>query len=154
MSADHSFDQKITICIDEILDTLGLNGKQALLTHLERNAGLRKDTILEDPDLFRKNLGLVLGEHSAEVFEGWIVKRLVSSFKLKQASNLTLAKTICMIRTAEKEPCENYKEASRDHYVDTNRCKNIRDQYRIKDTPRIRRSSRESDPHAGGRSKE
>jgi hypothetical protein len=103
MSANHSIDQKITICIDETLDTLGLSGKQALLTHLERNSGLRKDTILEDPELFRKGVGLVLGEHGAEVLEAWIVKRLVSSFKLKQASNLTLAKAIEIIRTAEKE---------------------------------------------------
>jgi hypothetical protein len=103
MSADRSIDQKITICIDEILDTLGLSGKQALLTHLERNSGLRKDTILENPELFRKDLGLVLGEQGADVFEVWIVKRLVSSFKLKQTSNLTLAKTIKIIRTAEKE---------------------------------------------------
>ena len=103
MSADRSVDQKITICIDEILDTLGLSGKQALLTHLEREAGLRQDTILEDPELFRKSLGLVLGKHGAEVIEAWIVKRLVSSFELKQASNLTLAKAIEMIRTAEKE---------------------------------------------------
>jgi hypothetical protein len=103
MSADDSIDQEITICIDDVLDTLGLSGKQALLTHLERDAGLRKDTILENPELFRKVLGLVFGEHGAEIFEGWIVKKLVSSFKLKQASNLTLAKTIKIIRTAEKE---------------------------------------------------
>jgi hypothetical protein len=41
MSADHSIDQKTTICIDEILDTLELSGRQALLTHLERDAGAR-----------------------------------------------------------------------------------------------------------------
>ena len=127
MSADHSIDQKITICIDETLDTLGLSGKQALLTHLERNSGLRKDTILEDPELFRKSLGLVLGKHGAEVIEAWIVKRLVSSFELKQASNLTLAKAIEMIRTAEKESGENGRQASRDRYVDTDRCKNLLD---------------------------
>ena len=77
-------------------------GKQALLNYLEKDAGLRKDTILEDPELFRKGLGLVLGEHGAEVIEACIVERLVSSFELKQASDLTLAKAIEMIRTAGK----------------------------------------------------
>jgi hypothetical protein len=127
MSSDNSIDQKITICIDEILDTLGLSGKQSLLNHLERDAGLRKDTILENPELFRKGLGLVLGEHGAEVIEAWIVKRLVSSFEMKQASNLTLTKAIEMIRTAAKEPRENDKQASRDHNIDTDPCKNVQE---------------------------
>jgi hypothetical protein len=125
MSSDDGIDQRITLCIDEALNSLGLRGKQALLNHLEKDAGLRKDTILENPGLFRKGLGLVLGEKSADVIEASIVERLVSSFELNQTSDLTLAKAIDMIRTAEKEPCENDKEASRDHCVDTNRCKNI-----------------------------
>jgi len=105
MSADHTVDQKIILCIHEVLDALGLRGKQALLNYLEKDAGLRKDTILEDPELFHKGLGLVLGEHGAEAIEACIVERLVSSFELKQTSDLTLAKAIEMIRTAGKRIC-------------------------------------------------
>ena len=134
MSADQSIDQKILLCINEVLDSLGPSGKQALMNHLERDAGLRRNTILENPQLFSRGLGLVLGEQSAQVIEAWIVKRLVSSFGLKQAPNLTLAKAIEMINSAEKEPCENDKPTSHDTYVDNDRCKNLLDQYRVDDT--------------------
>jgi hypothetical protein len=105
MSADHTVDQRIMLCIHKALDTLGMRGKQALLNYLEKDAGLRKDTILEDPALFHKGLGLVLGEHGAEAIEACIVETLASSFELKQTSDLTLAKAIEMIRTAGKRIC-------------------------------------------------
>ena len=118
-------DQRITLCIDDVLNSLGLKAKQALLNHLEKDVGLTRDAILENPGLFRKGLGLVLGEKSADVIEASIVERLASSFELKQTSDLTLAKAIDLIRTAEKESRENGRQASRDQYVDTDRCKNL-----------------------------
>ena len=130
MSWNDGIDQRITLCIDEALNSLGLRGKQAMLNHLEKDTGLRKDTILENPELFRKGLGLVLGEKSADVIEASIVERLVSSFELNQTSDLTLAKAIDMIRTAEKESGENGRQTSRDQYVDTDRCKNLLDKQR------------------------
>jgi len=113
MPRNDGINQKITLCIDEALSSLGLKGKQALLNHLE-DVGLRKDAILENPGLFRKGLGLVLGEKGADVIEASIIERLLSSFELRQTSDLTLAKTIDLIRTAEKDPCGNDKETSRD----------------------------------------
>ena len=107
MSWNDGIDQRITICIDEALNSLGLRGKQALLNHLEKDAGLRKDTILENPGLFRKGLGLVLGEKSADVIEASIVERLVSSFELKQTSDLTLAKAIERARGNQSQTSVN-----------------------------------------------
>jgi hypothetical protein len=124
MPWNDGIDRRIRLCIDEALNSLGLRGKQALLNHLE-DAGLRKDAILDNPGLFCKGLGLVLGEKSADVIEASIVERLVSSFELKQTSDLTLAKAIDLIRTADKESHENGRKASCDQYFDTDRCKNL-----------------------------
>jgi hypothetical protein len=109
MPRNDGINQRIRICIDEALNSLGLRGKQVLLNHLE-DAGLRKDGILEDPALFCKGLGLVLGEKGADVIEASIVERLVSSFELKQTSDLTLAKAIDKIRTFEKHRDECQEE--------------------------------------------
>jgi len=119
MRWNDGIDRTIRLCIDEVLNSLGPKGKKALLNHVQKDARFRKDAILENPELFRKALRLVLGEKGAEVIETSIMEKLVSVFELKQTSNLTLAKAIDIIRTPEKESLEDGEQASRDRCVDT-----------------------------------
>lgn len=98
MSLDRNVEQKILFCIDEALETLGKDGKQTLKNYFQRHVHLEKTRIVEEPELFSKRLGLVLGERSAKVLEAWIVRKLVSSFELKGKPDLTLAQAIKIIK--------------------------------------------------------
>jgi len=119
MPSDPSVEKKILLCIDEALGTLGEGGREALQNYFQRNVHLERARIVEEPELFSKGLGHVLGERGAKTLETWIVQRLVSSFELKSKSNLTLTKTIKMIEAIRKEDCPKVKKPRR-HYVSTN----------------------------------
>ena len=110
MPFENRIDQKIQLCVDRVLNSLGLKGKQTLLKYLEKDIGLREDEIPENPALFSKGLRLLLGEKGADLIEASIMEGLVSNFELNQTSDLTFAKAIGMIKTAELEPCRNSKE--------------------------------------------
>jgi hypothetical protein len=119
MSCDPSVEKKILLCIDEALGTLGEGGREALRNYFNRNVHLERDRIVEEPELFSKGLGHVLGVRGAKTLETWIVQRLVSSFELKSKSNLTLTQTIKMIEAVRKEDCPKVKRPPRRHYVST-----------------------------------
>ena len=103
MTTDNGVEQKILFCIDEALETLGKDGKQTLKNYFQRHVHLENSRIVEDPELFSKRLGLVLGERSAKALEAWIVRKLVSNFELKSRPKLTLAQAIRAVKASEEE---------------------------------------------------
>jgi hypothetical protein len=112
MSSDRSVEQKILLCIDEALEVLGKDGKQTLKNHLQRCIHLER-TIVEEPELFRKRLGWVLGEQSAKALEAWIVRKLTSSFELNDKVNLTFTQAINRIKSARRQSCGKITLVSR-----------------------------------------
>jgi hypothetical protein len=107
MSSDPETEQKILLCIDEVLNTFGRDGRKVVQGYLKKSSVLESDKILKEPELFCKKLSLVLGERGARVIELSIVQRLASNFELKnKKSELTLAEAIGLIRAAGGESCE------------------------------------------------
>jgi hypothetical protein len=104
MSADPDVEKRILQCVDEALGTLGKSGRKALLLHLEKCAGIKKTEISANPELFSKELNLILGRQGAVLVSKMIIKKLQTGFGLQQKSNLTLAETIKMIRAAQEKP--------------------------------------------------
>ena len=105
MSLDPDTERKISQCIDDVLETLGKSGKQALSHHLEKDIGLKTEEIPQKPDLFHKGLNFVFGEQGADALETAMVQRLMTSLGLDPKSKLTLAEAISIIKAAqEKSP--------------------------------------------------
>jgi hypothetical protein len=102
MSLDADTERKISHCVSEVLETLGKNGKQALTHYLDTNMGLKKEEILQKPELFSKGLDLIFGEQGADVLETAIVRKLQTSFGLVPKSKLTFVEAIGIIRVAQK----------------------------------------------------
>jgi hypothetical protein len=105
MSPDQDTDRKILQCVDEVLETLGKNVRQALTRYLERNVGLRREEIPQKPELFRKGLNLILGEHAANILETTIVRKLLTSLELDRKSRLTLVEAIDIIKATQEKSC-------------------------------------------------
>lgn len=105
MPFDHGVEQKILHCVDEVLETLGESGRQAVHYYLETDTGLRREEIPEKPELFCKGLKLIFGEQGADIVGNWIVQKLLTSFELEQKSNLTLTEAIDMIKAVRKKSC-------------------------------------------------
>lgn len=114
MSLDHDTEQKVLLCVYEVLDSLDRKGRRNLQNYFEN------DKILEEPERFRKGLVLVFGDRGAKAVETWIVTRLVSSFELKNESNLSLVKAIEMIKVAETGSCKRVKTRLRNRHVQAN----------------------------------
>lgn len=95
-------ERKILRCIDEVLETLGKNGKQALIRYLEIDIGLKTEDIPQKPELFRKGLNRIFGEQAAGLLETEIVQKLQTSMELDPKSKLTLTETIKIIKGQEK----------------------------------------------------
>jgi hypothetical protein len=104
MFADPDVEQRILQCVDEALGTLGKSGRKALLLHLEKNAGIKRKEISTNPELFSDELNLILGRQGAVLVSKLIVKKLQTSFGLRQKSNLSLAEAIKMIRATQEKP--------------------------------------------------
>jgi len=128
MSLDPSVEQKILFCIDEALETLGKDGKQTLKNYFQRHVHLERTKIVEEPELFSKRLGWVLGEQSAKALEAWIVRKLVSSFELKGKPGLTLAQAIKTIKVARRESCGKIMPVPRGRYVSAHECDKVLDE--------------------------
>jgi hypothetical protein len=105
MSLDADTEREILQCVDEVLETLGKKGRQALTQYLERSIGLKREEIPQKPELFRKGLSLILGEHGADVLETAIVQKLLTSLGLGRKPKLTLADVICIIKAAQEKSC-------------------------------------------------
>jgi len=103
MSPDPDVEEKILQHIDEALGTLGSRGKKALLSHLEKNAGMKKKEIPRKPELFCNELNLILGKEGGVLVSKLIVKKLLIGFGLQQKSNLTLAKAVELIKATQKK---------------------------------------------------
>ena len=103
MSLDPDTQRKISQCIDDVLETLGKSGKQALTHHLEKNIGLKTEDIPRKPDLFCKGLNLIFGEQGADLLETAIVQKLLTSLGLDPKSKLTLEEAISTIKKAQKK---------------------------------------------------
>ena len=114
MSLDHDVEQKVLLCIYDVLDSLDRKGRRNLQNYFE------SDNILEEPNRFRKGLTLVFGDRGARAVETWIVTRLVSSFELKKESNLNLVKAIEMIKVSETGSCKKVKTRLRNRHVHAN----------------------------------
>jgi hypothetical protein len=105
MSFDPDIEQKILQCIDEVLETLGGSGRRALNRYLKKDIGLKREEIPEKPELFYRGLNLIFGEQGASAVGDSIAQKLLTSFGLKQKSNLTLLEVIQMIKAAQKKSC-------------------------------------------------
>jgi hypothetical protein len=105
MSLDADTERKILQCVDEVLETLGKKGRQTLTQYLERSIGLKREEIPQKPELFRKGLCLILGEHGADVLETAIVQKLLTTLGLDRKPKLTLADVICIIKAAQEKFC-------------------------------------------------
>jgi hypothetical protein len=103
MSTDRDVEQKILQCVDEALETLGSSGRKALLSHLEKSAGLKRKEIPEKPELFCNGLNVILGDRGGDVVKKLIVKRLLTGFGLQHKSSLTLAEAIKLVKAAQKK---------------------------------------------------
>jgi hypothetical protein len=103
MSLDPDTQRKISQCIDDVLETLGKSGKQALNHYLEKNIGLKTKEIPQKPELFRKGLNLILGEQGADALETAIVQRLMTSLRLDPKSKITLTEAINIIKAAQEK---------------------------------------------------
>jgi len=103
MSPDLDVEQKISQYIDEALWTLGNSGRKAVLLHLEKKTGMKRKEIPRKPELFCNELNLVLGKQGGFLVRKLIVGKILTGFGLQQKSNLTLAKAIQMIKTAQKK---------------------------------------------------
>jgi hypothetical protein len=101
MSLNPDAKLKISQCVDEVLETLGKRGKQALIRYLEIDIGLKTEEIPQKPELFRKGLNLIFGEQAAGLLETEIVQKLQTSLGLDPKSKLTLAETIKIIKGQE-----------------------------------------------------
>ena len=104
MSADPDVEQRILQCIDEALGTLGKSGRKALLLHLEKRTGIKRNEIPTNPEMFSNELNLILGRQGAVLVSKLIVKKLQTGFGLQQKSNLTLAEAIRMIKASREKP--------------------------------------------------
>jgi len=104
MSLNCSAERKISQCIDEVMETLGKSGKQALIRYIEIDIGLKIEDIPHKPELFRKGLNLIFGEKAADLLETEIVQKLQTSLGLDPKSKLTLAETIEIIK-GQESPC-------------------------------------------------
>jgi hypothetical protein len=104
MSADPDVERRIQQCIDDALGTLGRSGRKALLLHLEKNAGIKRKEISENPELFSNEMNLILGRQGAALISKLIVKKLQTGFGLQRKSNLTLAEAIKMIKATQEKP--------------------------------------------------
>ena len=112
MSSHFSVEQRILLCIDEVLETLGHEGRRVVLGYLKKCDDFERGKILREPELFCKELTLVLGERGAKVIELSIVQKLASRFELKEKkSELTLTEAIGMIRNAARK--ESFKDSHR-----------------------------------------
>lgn len=105
MSLDADTERKILQCVDEVLETLGKKGRQALAQYLERSIGLKREEIPQKPELFHKGLCLILGEHGADVLETAIVQKLLTTLGLDRKPKLTLADVMCIIKAAQEKSC-------------------------------------------------
>jgi hypothetical protein len=105
MSLNPETRRKISRSIDEVLETLGKSGKQALTKYLETTIGLKKKEIPQKPELFRKGLNLIFGDQAADLLETEIVEKLLTSLEIDPKSKLTLAEAIGLIRAAQEKPC-------------------------------------------------
>jgi hypothetical protein len=132
MSLDPSVEQKILFCIDEALETLGKDGKQTLKDYFQRHVHLERTKIVEEPELFSKRLGWVLGEQSAKALEAWIVRKLVSSFELKGKPGLTLAQAIKTIKAARRQSCGKIMPP-RGRYVSAHKCDKVLDERDVRE---------------------
>jgi len=101
MSLDADTERKILQCVDEVLETLGKKGRQVLTHYLERSIGLKREEIPQKPELFRKGLCLILGEHGADALETAIVQKLLTTLGLDRKPKLTLADVMCIIKAAQ-----------------------------------------------------
>jgi hypothetical protein len=102
MSLDPQTEHKILQCIDEVLKTLGRNGKQAFNSFLERNLGLKKKDIPRKPELFSKGLNMVFGKQGADALETAMVQKLLPNLGIDPKSKLTLVE---VIKAARQKPC-------------------------------------------------
>ena len=103
MSTDPEVEERILQCIDAALGTLGKSGRKALLLHL-KSACINRKEISTNPELFSKELNLILGRQGAVLLNKLIVKKLQTGFELRQKSNLTLAEAIKMIKATQEKP--------------------------------------------------
>lgn len=111
MSVDHDVEQKVLLCIYDVLDSLDRKGRRSLQHYFEN------DSILEEPERFRNGLTLVFGDRGAKALETWIVTRLAVSFELEKESNLSIVKAIEMIKAIKSESRKRVKPHSRNRHV-------------------------------------
>lgn len=114
MPVDHDVEQKVLLCIYDVLDSLDRKGSRSLQHYFEN------ENILEEPERFRKGLTLVFGDRGAKALETWIVTRLAASFELEKESNLSLVKAIQIIKVIETGSCKRVKSYSRNRHARAN----------------------------------
>jgi hypothetical protein len=101
MSSEPSIEQRILQCIDEALEKLGNSGRKTVLFHLKKNAGIKRKEIPRKPELFCRELDLILGKQGGASARKLIVKELLTGFGLHQNSSLTLYETIELIKATQ-----------------------------------------------------
>lgn len=96
--AGETIEERILQCVDEGLRALGDGGKKALHYYLEKNLHLKKEDIIDRPDIFWKGLNSIFGEQGANMIGGWIVRKLSESFELDKGGKLSLTEAIAAVK--------------------------------------------------------
>jgi len=99
---DKESEQRILQCIDDGLGVLGDSTKRVVYYNLSKN-GLKKIEIPAKPQTFCKGLAKIFGEEGAIMIEKCIVEKLQTSFELKPQPEISLAKTVNIIKIRQKK---------------------------------------------------
>ena len=94
-SVEEVSDVQTTIieCVDSVLNQLGESIGKVIYFHLERNFGVNKKEIPNQPETFSKALHSIFGK-GAEIIERLIVKKIQERFKLNLEPETSLVDAV------------------------------------------------------------
>jgi len=103
-SVEEVSDVQTTIigCVDSVLNELGESIGKVIYFHLEKNFGVNKKEILNQPEAFSKALHSIFGKR-AEIIEELIAKKIQERFKLNLEPETSLVDAVQAVKRTHKE---------------------------------------------------